>query len=680
MEPGEDTEKVAFRAGQLRREIERHNYLYYVLNTPVIDDGEYDRLLRELIQLEQEYPEIVTPDSPTQRVGAAPQEGFTKIEHHTQMLSLANAFDEGEVLAFHTRICGLLGVGSVDYVTELKIDGLAISLTYENGSLLTGATRGDGIVGEDVTANLKTIRAIPLRFRQAAAYPRLVEIRGEAYLPISAFNSINEDRSNKGESVFANPRNAAAGTLRQLDPKIAASRPLSFFGYAVGRIEWNRSALETQVEVLDCLKEWGLPVNPHLRHWESIEGVIDYCRSWQDKRDSLDYEIDGIVIKVNSLAFQQRLGVVGRDPRWAVSYKFPGRVATTRLHEIRINVGRTGALNPYAVLEPVQLGGVTIKTATLHNEDDIQRKDIREGDLVVVKRAGDVIPQVVGPVREKRTGGERPFKYPKQCPVCGSPVVREETGALAYCSNRQCPAQRLEALKHFASQGAMDIRGLGPQTLEKLVDQGLVQTPADLYSLTENDLKDLPGYQEKSIQNLLKNVEASKSRSVVRVLFSLGIRHVGESIAQLLMHHFRTMENLISADEETIVSIAGIGPEIASGLRSYLQTDANLQLVKALGKAGLKMEMEDSTEDSEQPFAGKTFVVTGTLKKFTRKQIKEYVQHRGGKVTSSVTANTDFLLIGDKPGSKLDKARSLGITILEEDEIDGLEASHGENL
>jgi DNA ligase (NAD+) len=572
-----------------------------------------------------------------------------------------------------------LDLESIDYVTELKIDGLAISLTYENGSLLRGATRGNGIVGEDVTANLKTIRAIPLRLRRTAASPSLVEIRGEAYLPISAFNRINKDRSAKGESLFANPRNAAAGTLRQLDPKVTASRPLSFFGYAIGRLDWSRPALETQIEVLRQLQEWGLPVNPHLRHWQSIEEVIDYCRSWQESRDSLDYEIDGIVIKVNRLNLQDRLGVVGRDPRWAVSYKFPGRVATTRLLEIRINVGRTGALNPYGVLEPVQLGGVTIKTATLHNEDDIRRKDIRVGDLVVVKRAGDVIPQIVGPVREKRTGHEQRFRYPKRCPVCDSPVLREESGVLAYCSNRQCPAQRLEALKHFVSQGAMDIRGLGPQTLEKLVELDLVNSPADLYSLANEDLVDLEGFQEKSIKNLLNSIEASKRRPAVRVLFSLGIRHVGETVAQLLLERFRSLGSLIKAKEEEIVSIAGIGPEIANSVCLYFRTEANLQLVKDLGNAGLKMELESEAAESGGVLSGKTFVITGTLQGFTRKEIKDYIQGLGGKVTTSVTSNTNFLVVGEKPGSKVEKARSLGVQIIAEDELKRLQELVGKD-
>jgi DNA ligase (NAD+) len=426
------------------------------------------------------------------------------------------------------------------------------------------------------------------------------------------------------------------------------------------------------VEVLESLRDWGVPVNPHFRHRHAIEEVIEYCRYWQERRDSLDYEIDGIVVKVNRLDFQEKLGVVGRDPRWAVSYKFPGRVATTRLKQILINVGRTGTLNPYAVLEPVQLGGVTIKTATLHNEDDIRRKDIREGDLVVVKRAGDVIPQVVGPVREKRTGREREFKFPGKCPVCQAAVIREESEKLAYCSNRQCPAQRLEALKHFVSQGAMDIRGLGPQTLEKLIERGLIESPVDLYSLKEESLEDLPGFQKKAIQNLLKSIEASKEKPVEKVLFALGIRHVGESVAQLLMSHFHSIEALDAAEREEILSIAGVGPEIASSVQLYFDTETNRMLVSALRDAGLKMEGEHDRPEPKGTFFGKTFVVTGTLRNFKRKQVKDFIQKRGGKVTSSVTSNTDFLLVGENPGSKLEKARAIGVKIIDEGELRSL--------
>jgi DNA ligase (NAD+) len=664
-----DKNSLIERVTELRKEIEHHNHLYYVLNRPVIEDAEYDRLLRELSRLEQEHPELVSADSPTQRVGAEPQEGFSKVEHFVPMLSLGNAFGEEELTAFHRRLSGMLGIEDIDYIAELKIDGIAVSLTYADGSLVTGATRGNGVVGEDVTANLRTIRAIPLRLMDERPVPTLAEIRGEAYLPISAFNRLNLERAKEGTSVFANPRNAAAGTLRQLDPRITAARPLSFFGYAVGRLEWDHPPLETQAAVLEFLAAWGFPVNQTYRRLSSIQEVIQFCHLWQTERENLDYEIDGIVVKVNSLDFQERLGVVTREPRWAVAYKFPGRVATTRLQEIRINVGRTGTLNPYAVLEPVQLGGVTIKTATLHNEEDIQRKDIREGDVVEVKRAGDVIPQVVGPVREKRTGEEHIFHYPQKCPVCHAPIAKEASEAMAYCTNRQCPAQRLEALKHFVSQGAMDIQGLGVKTLEKMVEINLVQNPSELFRLTKLDLMQVSGFKERSVGNLLASIEESKQRPLYRVLFALGIRHVGESIAQLLCAHFGDIDSLMSAEEEEIASIAGIGPEIASAVRLYFRVEENRRLVAELKKAGLQVTTHRVGPDLEQPFSGKTFVVTGTLAHFTRKEVKDFIQERGGKVTSSVTSKTDYLLVGEKPGSKLERAREGGVRIIKEEQL-----------
>jgi DNA ligase (NAD+) len=618
--------------------------------------------------LEEEYPDLVTPDSPTQRVGAEPIEGFQKARHQAPMLSLANSFNEDELRAFHRRVSNLLKTSSIDYTTEFKIDGLAVALTYVQGLLVRGATRGNGIEGEEVTANLKTIRSIPLRLRSSEV-PELVEVRGEAYLPISAFEQLNQERLRNEENPFANPRNAAAGTLRQLDPRVTASRPLAFFAYAIGYVEgWDR-VIKTQSEGLGQLTEWGFPVNRSYRVHKSIDKVIHYCHEWQRKRNTLDFEIDGIVIKVDRLDFQGRLGSVRRDPRWAIAYKFPGQVATTRLIEIRINVGRTGALNPYAVLEPVKLAGVTIRTATLHNEDDIRRKDIREGDTVVIKRAGDVIPQVVGPVREKRTGHETPFEYPTNCPVCEAPVERDENEAMAYCTNRVCPAQRLEALKHFVSQGAMDIRGLGPQTLEKMIEQELLKAPSDLFRLSTGDISKLPGFKEKSVQNLLKSLDASKSRPFHRVLLALGIRHVGESIALLLAEHFRDIDSLSTASQEEIVEIEGVGPEIASSVQKYFEVEDNLRLIIDLRNAGLQLTMETRATESPAPFQGKTFVITGTLDSLSRNEAKGYIQQRGGKVTTTVSSKADFVLAGEKPGSKLDKANRLGIQIISEQDL-----------
>ncbi len=660
-------DQVAARIAELQKEIELHNYRYYVENDPIISDEEYDRIFRELRELEREHPELASPDSPTQRVGAEPQERFQKVEHLRPMLSLANAFDEEELRAFDRRICNLLEADGIDFVTELKIDGNAVALTYENGVLVRGATRGNGLVGEDVTSNLKTIRSIPLRLRAQGHAPARIEVRGEAYLPISAFTRINEEREAAGENVFANPRNAAAGALRQLDPRITASRPLAFFAYAIGYIEGP--ALANQVQVLEQLRTWGFPVNSNYRHHRSIEDVIGFCRAWQEKRDTLDYEIDGVVVKVNDLGYQERLGAVSRDPRWAVAFKFPGKLATTRLLKIEINVGRTGALNPYAILEPVQLAGVTIRTATLHNEDDIRRKDIREGDVVIIKRAGDVIPQVIGPVREKRTGAEQEFKYPSECPACRQRVERAEGEAMAYCRNPHCPAQRLEALIHFVSQGAMDIRGLGPQTIEKMLDLHLISDAADLYSLTSEHLARLPNFKEKSIANLLASIDRSKSQPFRRVLFALGIRHVGESIAELLAAAFGSMESLMAAGEEQISAVQGIGPEIARSVRNYFETEENRFLIQKLTDLGLQFAVSGQESVRAGPFLGLTFVITGTLPSLSRKQATEFIEQRGGKVVAAVSSKTNYLVAGADPGSKLARARELGVGLLTEEEL-----------
>ena len=664
---GRDIDWATQRTSELRQKIEHHNYRYHVLDDPVISDEEYDRMFRELLALEQEYPELAVSDSPTQRVGAEPQERFQKVEHHAPMLSLGNAFNEEELRAFHKRISNLLETDKIDFVTELKIDGVAVALTCQDGVFVRGATRGNGLVGEDITPNLKTIGAIPLKFRQSGQRPQMVEVRGEVYLPVSAFNRMNQERVEAGQSPFANPRNAAAGALRQLDPGKTALRPLAFFAYSIGYVEGMN--FKTQIEVLKRLREWGFPVNTHHRHQRSIAQVVQFCHDWESKRESLDYQIDGVVVKVNRLDYQESLGVVSRDPRWAVSYKFPGQLATTRLLEIRINVGRSGALNPYAVLEPVQLGGVTIRTATLHNEDDIRRKDIREGDVVVVKRAGDVIPQVVGSVGEKRTGQEREFKYPDRCPVCKAPAIREPGEAMAYCTNRQCPAQGLEALKHFVSQGAMDVRGLGPQTLEKLLELKLIKDPSGLYFLTEEHLAQLRNFKEKAIANLLNSIEQSKSQPFHRVLFALGIRHVGENMAGLLAAHFAEVNCLMEAPEDKISSIDGIGPEIARSVSNYFQEEENCGLIERLRKAGLQFQSTETAVEGEGTLVGKTFVITGTLPTFSRAQATEFIESRGGKVTSSLSSKTDFLVVGESPGSKLEKARELNITRVPEEAL-----------
>ncbi len=659
---GASAEKTQQRVAELRREIEEHGYQYYILDDPSISDAEYDLKFRELLQLETSYPELVTPDSPTQRVGIEPGNKFQKVEHLVPMLSLANAFSAQELEDFYRRISRMLEEAEIDFVTELKIDGAAVSLTYRQGLLVGGATRGDGRVGESITDNLRTIKTIPLRLK-GTRVPELVEIRGEAYLPLAAFESLNQGREAGGEKTFANPRNAAAGALRQIDPTITARRPLAFFPYNVGYLEGDQIA--TQVEALELLKRWGFSVNPHYRLHDSMEEVIEYCQEYERRRSEVDYEIDGVVVKVNRLEYQRRLGNVARDPRWAIAYKFPAEVALTRLLEIRINVGRTGALNPYAVLDPVRVGGVTVRQATLHNEDDIRKKDIREGDTVQVKRAGDVIPQVVAPVVSQRTGVEREFSYPELCPQCGSNIQRLEGEAMAYCPNTQCPAQRLEKLKHFVGRGAMDIRGLGQQTVEKMVEINLIEDAADLYSLTREQVSSLPGFKEKSVDNLLDSLESSLDQPFSRVLFALGIRHVGESIAELLARSFRDIDELYEAEVEEPALINGVGPEIAGSVRAYLDEPSNWSFLERLRGAGLKFQA-DGAAQTPAPLKDKTFVITGTLRDMSRPEAKNLLQALGAKVTASLSSRTDYLVVGADPGSKVDNARKLGTEVIDE--------------
>lgn len=666
MTPEFDIDRVAARIAELRQKLEYHNYLYYVKDSPEISDAEYDRMFRELLELEKAHPELASPDSPTQRVGGEPLERFNKVEHHAPMLSLANAFGEDELRAFNRRVSGLLEREDVAYVTELKIDGVAIALTYQDGRFVRGATRGNGVIGEDVTANLKTVKQIPLRLNTGGEQISEMEIRGEVYLPLSAFNALNEERADQGLSQFANPRNAAAGAIRQLDPKVSRSRALSFFGYAVGYIEG--AELKTQKETLETLQEWGFPVNTNYRWHESIDGVLKFCKSWEPKRESLDYEIDGVVVKVDDLEDQRILGTISRDPRWAIAYKFPGQVATTRLKEIGVNVGRTGSMNPYAVLEPVRLGGVTIKLATLHNEDDIRRKDIRIGDMVVVKRAGDVIPQVIGPVLEQRSGKEKIFRYPDKCPSCGHPVVHEEGEAMAYCVNRDCPAQIFEGLNHFVSRGAMDIRGLGPSTISKLLELGSIRNSADLYSLTEEQLAQLPGFKEKSIQNLRAAIEESKKRPFENVLFALGIRHIGEGVAALLTTAFHDIDGLMNANEEDISGIMGIGPRIAHSVYQYFRDAQNRKLVDRLRDAGLKLRKEQRIVKRGK-LVGKSFIITGKLETMPRSAAEKWIEERGGTVLPSVSKKLDYLVVGEDPGSKLAKARKLGVAQISEKQL-----------
>ena len=656
----------AERVDQLRHEIDDHNHRYHVLDDPIISDRDFDLLYRKLVELEERHPDLISADSPTQRVGAEPQERFRRVAHREPMLSLANAFDEDELQAFYRRVTKHLEMEEIGLVTELKIDGVAVSLTYEDGRLRHGATRGNGLEGEDVTSNLRTIRSLPLRFREGP-HPSTAEIRGEIYFPLSGFERVNRQRSEEGEAPFANPRNAAAGALRQLDPAVTATRPLAFFAYSLGYSEGPRFA--SQGEVLKRLVGWGFPVNPHHRSHDGLPSVIDYCHSWEERRDSIDYEVDGVVIKVDRLDLQDRLGAVSREPRWAVAYKFKSQVAATRLIEIKLNVGRTGALNPYAVLEPVELGGVTIRTATLHNQEDIRKKDIRPGDRVVIKRAGDVIPQVVGPVDKDEEGRGEPYAYPGECPECGTPIVQDAGEALAYCRNGNCPAQRFESLKHFVSRSALDIRGLGPKTLRKLLELELVAGPADLYSLTAEQLSGLEGFKEKSIENLLAGIAASRRQPLPRVLFGLGIRHVGETAAALLAGEFREVERLMQASPERIMEIPGIGPEIARSVADYFEVEVNRGQVERLRAARLQLEMAGDDRATPKILEGKTLVVTGTLPSHSRREVSELITANGGKVTSSVSKRTAYLVAGSNAGSKLRRARELEVPVLTEEEF-----------
>ena len=654
----------AERVAQLRQKIENHNYRYYVRDAPSISDREFDLLYRELVELEKLHPDLISSDSPTQRVGAEPRERFRKVAHRVPMLSLANAFDETELQAFYRRVTTQLEVEEIRLVTELKIDGVAVSLTYEDGRLHHGATRGNGLEGEDVTSNLRTIRSLPLRLWEGP-HPSTAEIRGEIYFPLSSFQRVNQERSKEGNTPFANPRNAAAGALRQLDPAVTASRPLSFFAYSVGHAEGLE--FTSQGEVLKQLVHWGFPVNPHHRSHTTIRSVVERCQFWEDQRDKIDYEVDGVVVKVDGLDLQERLGAVSREPRWAIAYKFTSQVATTLLKKIDVNVGRTGTLNPYAILEPVQLGGVTIRTATLHNRNDIVKKDIRPGDRVWIKRAGNVIPQVLGPVDKEEEGRAAPYVYPENCPTCDTRIVQPPEEVLTYCPNRNCPEQRLEALKHFANRSALDIRGLGRKTLRKLIEMDLVSGPADLYSLTAEQLIRLKGFKEKSVENLLASINASRRRPFARVLFGLGIRHVGEGVSGLLAGKFGDFDSLRMASYEEIIAILGIGPVIAHSVGYYFDVPANKKQVKELAEKLQHLKVWSGVRTTKTALEGKTLVVTGTLPSHSRREMSELIVSNGGKVIGSVSSRTDFLVAGSNAGSKLRRALELEVPVLTEE-------------
>ena len=654
------------RAAELREQINHHNYRYYVLDDTEISDGEYDRLMVELRRLEEDHPSLVTPESPTQRVGASPADGFDQVQHRLPMLSLGNAFNEDDLQAWYRRVKGLLDDADFDFVCELKIDGLAVSLTYQDGVLVQGATRGDGTAGEDVTQNLRTIRTIPMSL--LGEPPPYLEVRGEVYLPLEDFRRLNEERAERGEPLYANPRNTGAGSVRQLDPKVTASRNMHIWVYSLGDIS-ETVRPNGHWDSLQWLNGLGFRINPENQICNNLQEAVDYYHSWMEKRHDLPYEIDGVVIKVNPFAYQDSLGVVGREPRWAIAFKFPAEQAVTRLLDIGINVGRTGSLNPYAILGPVVVSGVTVRQASLHNEEDINRKDIRIGDWVTVERAGDVIPQVVGPVLDRRTGQEQVFKMPANCPVCGTQVVKPESEAMHRCPNTSCPVQFFELLKHFVSKGAMDIDGLGEQWCNILIENSLVKDVAGLYRLDKDELLKLDRMGDKLATKIMTNIEVSKQRPLHRVLFALGIIHVGSEIAELLTQRYASINEMAEATPEELTEIPGIGPKIAESVADYFAVPLNQQVLKDLWEAGVVLhhDIPDIQEAADDlPFSGKSFVVTGTLSGFTRREAEDRIKILGGNVASAVTRKTDYLVAGASPGSKVAAAGRLGTEILDE--------------
>lgn len=666
--------EVRKRVEQLRQEIHYHNYRYYVLDSPVISDAEYDALMAELGRLEEQYPELVTPDSPTQRVGAPPAPEFAPVRHPAPILSLENAFGPDEARAWLERISKLLPPGvHLDFVVEPKIDGLSVVLHYREGAFILGATRGDGEVGEDVTANLRTVRQLPLRIPvqpDGPQPPPYLAVRGEAYMTVRAFEEFNRRQAEKGEKTFANPRNAAAGSLRQLDSRITAQRPISLLCYQVVAYEGEPAPPSTHWETLQYLRALGFPTPDAATYCPDFERAVADCQEGERKRDTFPYEADGMVIKINNLRVSADLGVVGRTPRGMLAYKFPGREATTRLLDIRVNVGRTGVLTPYAVLEPVAIGGVTVAKATLHNFDYIAEKDIRVGDRVIVKRAGEVIPYIVGPVVDVRTGQEKAYTPPDRCPACGEPVTRTPGEVAVYCANAACPAPLVRRISYFASRGAMDIETLGEKTAQLLVDRGLVHDIADLYFLRKEDLLGLEGFAEKKAENLLAGIAASREQPFGRVLTALGIPQVGGVVAETLAHHFRSVDALAQATEEELQQIPGIGPEIARAVVEWFRRPQHREIMEKLRRAGVKLAEEAPVgEAGPQPLAGLTFVITGTLSR-PREEVAAMIERYGGRVTDSISRKTDYLIVGEAPGgTKYRRAQELGIPMINEEQF-----------
>ena len=665
MDQGEVVERIA----RLRHEINYHNYRYYVLNVPLVSDAEYDALMDDLRTLEAEYPALITPDSPTQRVGAQPAEGFVKVEHPAPILSLDKATSGEEVRAWWERVSKFIppDAHELAWVVEPKLDGLTVVLHYEDGLFVLGATRGDGYVGEDVTSNLRTVRTLPLRIPVAGmgeeSPPHRLVVRGEAMMLIEEFEALNRRQAEMGEKLFANPRNAAAGSLRQLDPRVTSSRPITLLCYGI--VEVDGPVQSTQWERLAYLRELGFPVSEHVARFESLDEVIAYCEGWIGKRDMVPYEVDGLVIKVDNLATQAEMGMVGRAPRGAIAFKFPGREAMTEVLGIGVNVERTGALTPYAVLKPMQLGGVTIRKATLHNFEDLQRKDIRIGDRVIVKRAGDVIPYVVGPVVAARTGRKKVYDLPKVCPSCGEPVVSPEDEVAVYCINVACPEQRVRRAGYFAA--VMDVEGLGERTARLLVERNLVQNAADLYYLEREDLLQLEGFAEKSTDNLLRAIEASKDRPLAQVIAALGIQGVGGTVARLLAQCYRSLDELADADREELEGIEGLGPHTAGAIVEWFARPRNQKFVEKLRRAGVRLEQETPATPAEGPLVGLTFVITGTLPTMSREEATRLIERHGGRVTGSVSRKTGYLVVGESPGgAKHRKAQQLEVPMIDE--------------
>jgi DNA ligase (NAD+) len=647
------------RVAELRDTIDYHSYRYHVLDDPEVADAEYDALVGELIELETNFPDLITPESPTQRVGAPPSEVFAPVEHRMQMMSLDNCFSLEELLAWGRRAERFIGTASA-FVTELKMDGVAVNLIYENGAFVKGATRGDGRVGEDITGNLRTVGAVPLRLRGKA--PAVLEARGEVYMRTDDFEKLNERLGEADLRTFANPRNAAAGSLRQKDPSITKDRKLSLICHGVGYVE--RVRLGSHWDALEMLRDLGLRTNTNNQRVQTLDEVYEFCAHWEEHRHDVPYEIDGVVVKVDSIAQQEELGYTSKAPRWAIAYKFPPEERTTLLRDIKVHVGRTGAVTPFAQLEPVFISGVTVTTATLHNEDEVNRKDVRIGDTVIVRRAGDVIPEVVGPVTSKRTGKERKFAMPKKCPSCGSAIERPEGEAVARCTGIDCPSQRVERLFHFAARGAMDIEGLGYQTILALVDKGWLKDVGDIYSLSRDHLSQLEGFAEKSIDNLMSAIEVSKKRTLGNLLLGLGIRHVGGKAAFDIAAEVGSLGRLRDMSEDELVALEGIGPTIAHSIATFFEQPRNLEVIDKLEAAGVTTT--EAVKKKEGPLLGKSFVLTGSLDGYSRDEATRAIEERGGKVTSSVSKKTDYVVAGVDPGSKYDKAVQLGTAILDE--------------